>query len=94
MTTTHRTEGRMKSMESSSLSVFLLGSLRQYAASLVSDAQADGDTFLCRGIPRSFLLLLDAFLVVYTSYWIAALLALSNSSSCCSIPSGYSSVSC
>lgn len=52
--------------------VSLPGSLRRSAVSVLSGAQAEGAAFLYRGIPRSFLLLMGAFLVVYALYWGAA----------------------
>lgn len=47
------------------------GSFRRYASSIVSDAQAEGASFLYRGIPRAFLVLMALFLAIYALYWIA-----------------------
>lgn len=51
-----------------------MGRLSRYAGSVVSETQVDGLSFLYRGIPRSFLLLLGLFLGVYAGYWAALVL--------------------
>jgi hypothetical protein len=51
-----------------------VGRLRRYAVSAISETQIDGFSFLYRGIPRSFLILLGLYLGVYAGYWAAHLL--------------------
>ncbi len=51
-----------------------MGRLSRYAGSVLNETQVDGFSFLYRGIPRSFLLLLVLFLGIYAVYWAALLI--------------------
>jgi hypothetical protein len=53
-----------------------VGRLRRYAGNVISETQVDGFSFLYRGIPRPFLILLGLFLGVYAGYGAALLLGL------------------
>ncbi len=55
-----------------------MGRLSRYAGSVVSETQVDGFSFLYRGIPRSFLILLGLFLGVYAAYWSASFLGVAS----------------
>jgi hypothetical protein len=49
--------------------VVQLASIGRYAGGFLSDTQVEGISFLYRGLPRSMLMLLGVFLIVYAALW-------------------------